>query len=426
MIQLQVLNYILSSGDSSIIEINNLNVGFFSEYKDEFKFIKNHLDAYGKVCDSESFISTFPHFEVIEVNEPTVYLVDELYNDYNTRKMAEVFNEVRTYIMNGDTKKAMEIYKASIEKFSTGVSLESVDLVKDTSRFDDYVNKTQDLGKYYISTGFKELDAIVGGFDRQDELATIVARTNYGKSWILLKCATSAAQQGLRVGIYSGEMSERKVGYRIDTLLGHINNGAITHGNISVLNDYKQYIDKLPTLLSGSIKVITPSMINGPATVNALKMFIEKENLDILFVDQLSLLEDQRRGKTTVDKYANISKDLKNLQVLKKISIISVCQQNRTTTDDGKQNTTQIAGTDRIGQDSTMIIFLEKKETNMKLTLGKSRDSEVGATLNYRVDLNLGIFTYIPSEEDGQTTKQETDDLEARYSNKLKETGRLF
>ena len=426
MIQLQVLNYILSSKDSSIIELNNIGVEFFSEYKEEFKYIRNHINAYGKVCDIPSFLSVFPNFEIIEVSEPTSYLVDELYNDYNTRKIAETFNEVRTLIMNGDTKKAMDVYTTSLDKLSTGVSLESTDLVKDTSRFDDYVARTQDIGKYYISTGFKELDNIVGGFDRQEELACIVARTNYGKSWILLKCAVAAAEQGLKVGIYSGEMSERKVGYRFDTLVGHINNGAITHGNISALNEYKQYIDGLPSMIKGSLKVITPNSINGPANVNALKMFIEKEKLDILFIDQLSLLEDQRKGKSPVERASNISTDLKNLQVMKKIPIVSVSQQNRTTTESGKQDTTQIAQSDKIGQDSTMIIFLEKKDTNMKLTLVKSRDSENGAVLNYMVDLNLGIFTYIPSEEDGQTTKQETDSLEARYSAKLNSMGKVF
>ena len=58
-------------------------------------------------------------------------------------------------------------------------------------------------------------------------------------------------------------------------------------------------------------------MIGELATVSQLRAFIEKENLDILFVDQHSLLEDERHGKTPVEKAANISKSLKALQVLK-------------------------------------------------------------------------------------------------------------
>lgn len=407
MIQLQFLNYVLNSKDSSLIILNNLNEGHFSDYKGEFAYIKRHLDKYGNIPDLESFLSSFQEFEVIKVNETPQYLIEELFTDYKTRKLAEVFNKVRTLLMAGKVDDATRLYQEEAENFYVGVSLQSVDILKDTTRYDAYLERTKDFNKYYISTGFRELDQIIGGWDRQEELATIVARTNYGKSWILLKCAAAAAKQGLKVGIYSGEMSERKVGYRIDTLVGHIPNGSLIHGNISIQTEYEQFIKQLPTMFTGSLKVLTPNMINGPADVNALRLFIEKEGLDILFVDQLSLLEDYRHGKTPVEKAANISKDLKNLQVLKRVPIISVSQQNRSKNEGGGVDTTQIAQSDRIGQDSTCIIFLEKDEDIIKLNLVKSRDSANGKVLSYLVDFNKGDFTFIPEEvEEGQQPQQ--------------------
>lgn len=415
MIQLQFLNYTLASKDSSLISLNNLNESHFSDYKGEFNYIKRHLEKYGNIPDLETFVSSFPGFEVIKVNEKPQYLIEALFTDYKTRKLAEVFNKIRTLLMNGKVDEATNLYQQEAEKFFVGVSLQSIDLLKDTSRYDAYVERTKDFNKYYISTGFKELDQIIGGWDRQEELATIVARTNYGKSWILLKCAAAAAKQGLRAGIYSGEMSERKVGYRLDTLIGHIANGSLVHGNIGIQNDYKKYIEDLPKMYTGSLKVLTPNMINGPADVNALRLFIEKENLDILFVDQLSLLEDQRNGKTPVEKASNISKDLKNLQVMKRVPIISVSQQNRTKNEGGGVDTTQIAQSDRIGQDSTCIIFLEKEEDIIKLVLVKSRDSVNGKSLAYHVDFNLGEFTYIPEETDG-VQGQPSEDYSTKYN----------
>lgn len=397
--QLQVINYLLTSKDSSLIALNNLTEEYFKDYKNEFNFIKNHLETYGKIPDLETFFSTFK-IDRIVVNESPEYLIKALFDNYNTSKIVDVVNDIKPKLIAGNVEEAVEQIKNTVENLSQGVSLQCVDLLKDTSRYDAYVERLQDFGKYYISTGFPELDQIVGGFDREEELATIVARTNYGKSWILLKCAVASCKQGLNVGIYSGEMSERKVGYRIDTLIGHISNGGLTHGNASIQNEYKKYIEQLPYQFTGSLKVLTPKMINGPADVNALRLFIEKENLDVLYVDQLSLLEDQRRGKTPVEKASNISKDLKNLQVMKRIPIISVCQQNRTTSENGV-DTTQIAQSDRIGQDSTMIIFIEKKDDIMKLHLVKSRDSENGKVLTYHIDLNTGQFIYIPSEKDG-------------------------
>ena len=56
MIQLQVLNKILQTGDASLITLNNLDVGYFSEYPKEFNFIKSHLDQYGNVPDLSTFV----------------------------------------------------------------------------------------------------------------------------------------------------------------------------------------------------------------------------------------------------------------------------------------------------------------------------------------------------------------------------------
>ena len=213
--------------------------------------------------------------------------------------------------------------------------MQCTNLLEDTSRYEAYVERCNDFTKYYVKTGFKELDEIIGGWDREEELATLVARPGVGKSWCLLRSAVASLEQGLNVGIYSGEMSARKVGYRFDTLVSHISNYGITKGVDGLQNQYKMYIDGLKNKYKGSIKVLTPQDIDGPAGVTALRAFIEKENLDILFVDQHSLLEDDKRGKTPIEKASNISKDLKNLQVLKHIPIIAVSQQNRNNTEEG-------------------------------------------------------------------------------------------
>lgn len=412
MIQLQVLNKILRDKDASIITLNNLTSDYFSEYPEEFWFIKEHLDEYGCLPDMETFVSKFEDFEIIEVNEPTSYLLEELNNDRVRRELTENYNRLRPLLMSGekeDTEKALTILKEAAEKSASLVSLNCVNILEDTSRYDSYLDRLENYDKYFIKTGFDELDALIGGWDVKEELATIVARTGMGKSWLLLKCASAAAKQGKTVGIYSGEMSENKVGYRLDTLIGNFSNGALVHGGASVKNEYRKYLDNLQENVPGKIFVLTPQMINGPAGVSALRAFVEKYNLDILFVDQHSLLDDDRKGKTPVEKASNISKDLKLLQVIKQIPIISVSQQNRSTVEGKAFDTTQVAQSDRIVQDSTIVIFIERKNDLFKLHLVKSRDTENGKVLSYKVDLNVGSFIFIPEEgEEGTSSTSET------------------
>lgn len=419
MVQLQFLNYLLQTGDASLLMVNNIDDTFFSEYHDEYNFVRNHMSQYGQVPDRLTFANQFGDFDWIEVNENPNYLIDELYRDRNKRTLAKVFNGVRDRINAGDVEGAMALFTSSSQDLVASTHIDSVDIIRDQTRYDAYLERTQDFNKFYVKTGFSELDELIGGWDRLEEYATIVARPGVGKSWVLLRCAMSAAEQGLRCGLYSGEMSEVKVGYRFDTLAGHISNSGIIHGNSELMNSYKAFLDSMESRFSGSLKVITPKMIKHSATVTDLEAFIEKEKLDILFIDQHSLMEDQRRAKDPVTRAANISKDLKNLQVLKRIPIITVSQQNRNMVDDNSViDVSHIAQADRIGQDSTVVIFLEQKNHVLTMHLAKSRDNGAGVKLKYAIDLDKGIFQFVPNEDDalnGSACDELRNEFEPQY-----------
>lgn len=415
MIQLQFLNKVLQCHDASLLVTNNLTQEYFSDYQEEFNFIQQHLRKYGTVPDEVTFLTKFPEFDIIKVEESDSYLIDALFEDRNKRMLARVFNKVRELLNVGKVEEAMNTYMAASSDVVKATHLEAVDILSDTSRYDAYIERTEDYNKYYVKTGIKELDDIIGGWDRKEELALIAARTNVGKSWMLLKVAIAAAEQGLKVGLYSGEMTENKVGYRIDTLISHISNGKLIHGDASIQNDYKRYLENLSTKISGSIKVLTPKMIGTTPGVTALRAFIEKEKLDMLCIDQHSLLEDDRGARDPVQKAANISKDLKTLQVLKQIPIISVSQLNRTAVNSEiGLDASHIAQSDRIAQDSTVILGLEKKDNVMTISLIKSRDSLVGAKLKYAIDLDKGLFMLIPNEEDA-TKGKSCEDLKKQF-----------
>ena len=413
IVQCQALNKLLDTGDKSFITSNNLTPDFFSDYPDEYQFIKNHIDQYGSVPDKATFISEFPQFDVVAVNEPDNYLIDQLYEDKNRRTLAKIFNKVRDLLNAGKTDEASKLYTSAADQLVKAQHIQSVDLFHDTSRYKTYTEKINNFDKYYVSTGFKELDEVIGGWDRVEELATIVARPGVGKSQMAIRVAVSAAEQGLTVGMYSGEMSETKVGYRVDTFISHISNTKITKGNGDVQVEYKKYLEDLPNMFKGTIKVLTPAMVGGPVGVSALRAFVEREHLDMLVVDQHSLLEDDRKGKGSVEKAANISRDLKNLQVMTKIPVIAVSQQNRESTEKGV-GTEHVSQSDRISQDSTIILFLEKKDDILTLDLVKSRDGGSGKKLKYVVNWDKGIFQYVPSEGDA-TNGAHCEELEKEY-----------
>lgn len=399
MIQCQVLNYILDSKDPSFFTLNNLSADFFCDYTEEYRYIKDHIDKYGQVCDKETFAASFPDFDFFRVQETPNYLIDALYKDRNKRKLASVFNKVRECINSDQVDKALSTYLEATEELSQARHLQSVDILADTSRYQAYVDRSQDYRKFFIQTGLPELDAVLGGWDRQEELATIVARPGVGKTWMLLYFAAQAARQGLTVGFYSGEMSETKVGYRVDTLLSHISNTGLMRGSEALQTKYKHYLEQLKSNVPGKFFVLTPNMVDGPAGVTALRAFVERYRIDILFIDQHSLLEDDRKARSPVEKAANISRDLKNLQVLKRIPIIAASQQNRNSAEEGV-STAHIAQSDRIAQDSTVVLFLEQENDVLTIQLVKSRNTETNKKLQYAVDFDKGVLTFLPAEGD--------------------------
>lgn len=423
--QFQIINKILQTKDYSFITLNNLTVEYFFNYKAEYEFIKTHYDTYHTVPDRLTFLNNFPDFVIQDVNEPDNYLIEQLYNDYNQSYLASRFNGIKKLLEADDTAGATKFFLESIEKLHIGSALRCTDIMSDTSRYDRYLDMIANQSKYFISTGFPELDKIITGIDRRNENMVIAARTGVGKSWLLLAMAAAASRQGLTVGIYSGEMSVDKVAYRIDTLIGNIDNKKISRGELFYKDHYKNYLDSLKCSKYGPIKVLTPNDIAGPATVNALQAFVEKEHLDILFIDQYSLLEDTSRAKVAHEKVANISKAVKNLQVLKQIPIISVSQMNRTKNEDKTQDASQIALSDRIGQDATIILMLDKQESEdpahkgshkVSLNLVKSRDGGDGRKLDYLWDFNTGIYKYISNSNDGVTSEEDFEELENSYS----------
>ena len=88
-------------------------------------------------------------------------------------------------------------------------------------------------------------------------------------------------------------------------------------------------------------------------------------------------------------------------------------------------NTSQIALSDRIGQDATIVLMLDKQDSedvnrkgSFKVTLNlvKSRDGGDGRKFNYLWDFNTGDYKYISNSEDGVTSEEDFEEIENSYS----------
>ena len=246
MVALQIISQILQTQDLSIIENNNLTVDFFPEYQEEYNFIIEHYKEYKNVPDRATFLGNFPDFEIVEVNESEKYLVDTIREENLYYKTVPVVQNIAK-LMKTDSNEAVEYMIQAMKDLEPNYRSGGVDIIQQAmDRYDAFIDRRDNQENWFFTTGFEELDDVIHGINRTEELMVIFARLNQGKSWILEKICTHIWEIGFNVGYISPEMGELSIGYRFDTLHKNFSNNGLMWGKKDFDDKkYAEYIKEL-------------------------------------------------------------------------------------------------------------------------------------------------------------------------------------
>ena len=409
MVELQILSRVIKDKNASILTLNGITQDYFITYGEEYSYIMNHFKNYGNVPDKETFLSKFPNFTLIDVTETDAYLIETFNEEHLYSLTVPVINKLAEIIQT-DSRAAVEFLQSKLPYLTQNNVVIGKDIISQANeRYAEWEARTQNRQNFCIPTGFKELDEITGGWQRGEEFSVIFARTGQGKSWILIKTLEHAWKIGKRVGLVEPEMSANKTGYRFDTLSGNMSNTSLMRGE--KLDDYQNYIQNLQ-------KSETPFFVASPKdfrrniTVSKLRAFVESNKLDILGIDGISYLKDERqqRGDNRTTGLTNISEDLMDLSIELKIPIIVVCQSNREgAKEDDAPDLENIRDSDGIAYNASTVIAIRQKGPGIEMAVRKNRNGRNGDKLIYLWDIDKGIFQYIPSEEAERDNSQEIE-----------------
>lgn len=427
MVKLQIISKIILSKDFSFIENNNLDVEYFVGYEDEFEFIQEHYNKYGTVPDKATFLATFNDFELIDVQETDRYLLDTLKEEYLFYQAVPIVEKCAK-LLEKDSNLATEYLLQELPKLQVTNGLDGEDIIANASnRLNAFIERKTNSADWFFRTGLDELDEMINGIQREEELIVIVARTNQGKSWILGKISTQVWQDGYNIGYVSPEMSANSIGYRFDTLYNHFSNSGLTYGKDDINEEqYTQYINELSQNKNKFI-VSTPQDFNRKITVSKLKSWIQKYKLDCVAIDGITYMTDERhkKGDTKTTSLTNISEDLISLSVELKIPIIVVVQANRGGAYDketeGTPELEHIRDSDGIAQNATKVIALRQNDGVLEMGVKKNRfGGNVGNKVTYGWDINTGTYQYIPSLGDHsyktEKTRQQVREVSRQYN----------
>ena len=422
--QLQILNKILSSKDISILVDNNITRDYFLGYESEYDFIVNHYHEYKQVPDVATVISKFEDFEVCDVGESDKYLVDTIREEYLYSKSVPIIKKAAE-LLKTDANEAARYLQGEIGNLTPNYTTPYVDIIKDRNRLELFKSKSENKDEWFITTGFEELDDIIGGWQSGEELGVIFARTGQGKSWVLVKMAQHAWRIGKQVGYVSPEMSADKIGYRFDTLNNNFSNAALVRGSAETVEiaEYEAYFDSMANYTNRFI-VSTPLDFNKRITVSKLKVYATENKLDMLFIDGITYLSDERykKGDNKTTTLTNISEDLMQLSCELKIPVIVVVQSNREGSRDKESSDTpeleNIRDSDGIAQNATKVISLRQKEQTLLMEIKKHRDGAVGGRLTYLWDIDKGKFEWFPDDNDTaprQAVEERKENIRKEY-----------
>ncbi len=178
-----------------------------------------------------------------------------------------------------------------------------------------------------LPSGFRDLDALLGGYQRGDFIIT-AGRPGMGKSALILTIAMHMAQRGKRVAFYTLEMPTAQLVERMISMTGGINVQKLRAGKLSPAEqsrvvDIMAVVSELPMMIDDGSS-LTPSQL-----ARRLRRMQYHFGLDAVFVDYLQLMgSDAKLGSRELE-ISHISRSLKAIAKDLNIPVFAAAQLNR-------------------------------------------------------------------------------------------------
>jgi len=290
----------------------------------------------------------------------------------NLRKLIALCDDVRGRCMSGAaggeeliTQAEESIFELSSQRNSEG--FESVGPVAERV-FDRIEKMSNTLGTITgVSTGYGDIDQMTSGFQSSD-LIILAARPSMGKTALAMNIIQYAAMQsGVRVGMFSLEMSKDALVTRLFSSVGMINSHGLRNGQ---LRD-----DDWPKMVNAAGKIKgAPVWIDDTAGITVTEMRAKarrlkaKHGIGMIVVDYLQLMQGRSRSENRTQEISDISRSLKAMAKELNIPVVVLSQLNRMLENrpDKHPQLSDLRESGAIEQDADVIMFIYRDEVYNK------------------------------------------------------------
>jgi replicative DNA helicase len=227
-----------------------------------------------------------------------------------------------------------------------------------------------------ISTGFKTLDELTAGFQRE-EFIIIGARPSVGKTALALNMAANIAfHKKIPTAFFSLEMSGNALVHRLISSEAMVQAQNLRSGNLSI-GDYKKIVDIMGVIYDKPFYIVDmPNMKLLDLRAQARKERSQR-NVEIIFIDYLGLIGHENSSLPRYEQISEISRSLKSLARELHIPVVVLCQLNREAAQkEGGPTLANLRDSGSIEQDADLVLFLNREQSKKKKN-DKEEDTHV-------------------------------------------------
>lgn len=247
-----------------------------------------------------------------------------------------------------------------------------------------------------------------------DDYVVFYGRPKSYKSWVLAYFTTSLFMQDKRLVVYTKEMTAENIFKRIIGCIAQVRYQNLRGGDMSHAEEVALYqAHRMVRYLKAEDRIVVLSGKDAPEggdTVPWLRSKIKTYQPDAVVIDGLYLMSDVRKNKDKHSRVASISNDLRQMNLEAKVPVIATLQANRQAAKHNEANLDELAFSDAIGQDATLVarVINEKETPTAMLVLAGAREFSLnGLRINAIPAVNFE--QYGQNDDDARITSKDID-----------------
>jgi len=217
-------------------------------------------------------------------------------------------------------------------------------------------NQQESMG---LPTGFRDLDALLGGLQKSD-LLIFAGRPGMGKTSFMLSASMNAARMGARIAIFTMEMGVDQITQRLISMETGISTQNLRLGRLTP-QEYSRFVEAAGRISRFPIFIDDTPALNPIQMRTKCRRLQHEHGIDLIIVDYMQLMNAGGQYQNNrVQEISLISRQMKELARELNVPIFSAAQLSRAVEQrqDKRPVLSDLRESGSIEQDSDIVMFL--------------------------------------------------------------------